>query len=177
MQISKDGEGIITVPIEYENGQLRPGKPEPFLLHERILHIQPAFSPDGRWLAYAVNDAGKTEVDVAAFPSGGTWRISEGDGLYPVWSQKSHELLYQAGDQIMAVSYTTNGDTFINEKPRVWADKLGGVQAAQWDLMPDGKRLLVLSPVASPEAPKAEHEIVFLENFFDELRRKVPLTK
>jgi hypothetical protein len=29
----------------------------------------------------------------------------------------------------------------------------------------------------SPEAPKQEHEIVMLQNFFDELRRKVPLGK
>jgi hypothetical protein len=28
-----------------------------------------------------------------------------------------------------------------------------------------------------PEAPKQEHEVAFLENFFDELRRKVPTGK
>jgi hypothetical protein len=28
--------------------------------------------------------------------------------------------------------------------------------------------------VDSTEAPKREHEVVFLENFFDELRRRVP---
>jgi hypothetical protein len=33
------------------------------------------------------------------------------------------------------------------------------------------------APVETPEAPKADHEVVFLFNFFDELRRKVPLTK
>jgi hypothetical protein len=42
-------------------------------------------------------------------------------------------------------------------------------------LSPDGKRVLVLTPVESVEAPKQEHEVVFLQNFFDELRRRVPL--
>jgi hypothetical protein len=35
----------------------------------------------------------------------------------------------------------------------------------------------VVAPVDTPEAPKADHEVVFLQNFFDELRRKVPTGK
>jgi hypothetical protein len=60
------------------------------------------------------------------------------------------------------------------EKPRVWIAKLGGTQ---WDLAPDGKRVAVVTPVNSPEAPRQEHEIVMLQNFFDELRRRVPAGK
>ena len=47
----------------------------------------------------------------------------------------------------------------------------------QWDLAPDGKRVVVIAPVESAEAPKQEHEVVFLENFFDELRRRAPAGK
>jgi hypothetical protein len=36
-------------------------------------------------------------------------------------------------------------------------------------------RLDVATPVAAPEAPMQEHERVFLLNFADELRRKVPI--
>jgi hypothetical protein len=36
---------------------------------------------------------------------------------------------------------------------------------------------VVLTPVESAEAPKQEHEVVFLENFFDELRRRAPVGK
>jgi hypothetical protein len=71
-------------------------------------------------------------------------------------------LLYKSGDQIMAASYTVKGDTFVVEKPRVWLAKLGGTE---WDLAPDGKRMSVLTPVESPEAPKQEHEVVFLQDF------------
>jgi hypothetical protein len=35
----------------------------------------------------------------------------------------------------------------------------------------------VLTPVESAEGPKQEHEVVFLENFFDELRRRVLANK
>ena len=40
--------------------------------------------------------------------------------------------------------------------------------------MPDGKRVLVLTPLEFAAAPTPDHEVVFLLNFFDELRRRVP---
>jgi hypothetical protein len=62
----------------------------------------------------------------------------------------------------------------VAEKPRVWIAKLGG---ALWDLAPDGKRVAVLTPVESAEAPKADHEVGLLLNFFDELHRRAPTGK
>jgi hypothetical protein len=56
--------------------------------------------------------------------------------------------MYQSGDKIMAAGYTAKGDTFVAE---------------------------VVTPVETTETPKQEHEVVLLENFFDELRRRVPL--
>jgi hypothetical protein len=55
----------------------------------------------------------------------------------------------QAGDQMMAVSYTAKGDAFVAEKPRVWIAKLGGTD---WDLAPDGKRVAVVTPEGRAEA-------------------------
>jgi hypothetical protein len=45
------------------------------------------------------------------------------------------------------------------------------------DLAPDGKRIVALMPVETPEAQQAQSHVIFLENFFDELRRKVPVGK
>ncbi len=105
------------------------------------------------------------------------WQISNSGEAYPQWSRNGRELIYQTGvqrDQLMAVSYSAKGDSFVEEKPHVWIEKLGGFDC---DLSPDGKRLAVLAPVKLPEAPNAEHEVVLLENFFDELRRRVPASK
>jgi hypothetical protein len=35
--------------------------------------------------------------------------------------------------------------------------------------------VVVLTPVESAEAPTQDHEVVFLLNFFDDLRRRVPV--
>ena len=169
---------IWTVPLEDQGGQLKAGKPEQFL-KSGFYDLAPSFSPDGRWLAYQSHESGKYEVYVRAFPpptsgQGGKWQISNSGGVRPRWSRSGHDLLYQSGDQIMAASYTVKDGTFVAEKPRVWIAKLGGTR---WDLAPDGKRVLVLTPVESAEAPKQEHEVVFLINFLDELRRKAPLGK
>lgn len=170
---------IWTVPVEEQGGELKAGKPEQFL-KSRFIDALPSFSPDGRWLVYHSSEAGKNEVYVRAFPPpsagpGGKWQISNSGGVWPEWSRNGHDLFYQSGDQLMAVSYSVNGDTFVAGKPRLWIAKLG--TTAGWDLAPDGKRVLTLAPVGSAEAPKPEHEVVFLENFFDYLRQRVPLGK
>jgi hypothetical protein len=40
-----------------------------------------------------------------------------------------------------------------------------------------GNRVAVITPEDAPGTPKADHTFVLLENFFDELRRRVPLGK
>ena len=44
-------------------------------------------------------------------------------------------------------------------------------------LSPDGKQIAALMPVETAEAQNAQSHVIFLENFSDELRRKVPLSK
>ena len=39
----------------------------------------------------------------------------------------------------------------------------------------DGKRLMAVMPSVTGPAPRAEHTLVFMQNFFDELRRRVPI--
>jgi len=170
---------IWTVPLEEQGGQLKAGQPEQFLKSQSI-NAAARFSPDGHWLAYASSESGKVEVYVRPYPptasgQGGKWQISNGGATSaPMWAHNGREIYYQQGDQILAVSYTANGDAFVAEKPRVWISKLGGTVA---DVAPDDKRVAVITPVESTEAPKQDHEIVMLLNFFDEVRRRVPAGK
>jgi len=72
----------------------------------------------------------------------------------------------------MAVSFTTQGAAFVPDKPRVWIPKLDG---SGWDVSADGKRIAVVSRLETQEAGPQDHGVTMLFNFFDELRRRVPL--
>ena len=48
---------------------------------------------------------------------------------------------------------------------------------ATCDLAPDGKRMAALMQVEAAEAEQVRTHVIFLESFFDELRRKVPAGK
>ncbi len=84
--------------------------------------MAPAFSPDGRWLAYCENESGQLEVYVVAFPGpGGKWRVSTAGGMFPVWSHNGQELFFQdlESHRMMVARYKTQGDSFVAETPRL----------------------------------------------------------
>jgi len=168
-----------TVPPENDGAGLRAGKTELFLrtpADERY----PVFSPDGRWLAYTSNESGSFQVYVRAFPDkGGKWQISSEGGVYPMWSGTGHDLFFESLDsRIMVASYTVQGDSFLADKPRLWLDQpLANMvdNSKNFDLAADGKRIAAIVPAEGLAAQLAQRHAIFLENFFDELRRKAPL--
>ncbi|HTB11536.1 MAG TPA: protein kinase [Bryobacteraceae bacterium] len=173
------GPDIFTAPIEGDAGHPKLGKAERFL-GTPFAQVHPAFSPDGRWLAYASNESGIFEVYVRPFHGpGGVLQISAGGGGYPVWSRDGRELLFETLDQrVMAVSYTAKGDSFAAGKPQAWSEirLLETGDTANYDLAPDGKRLaaIVADDAGSEKGPT---HLAYLLNFFDELRRRATASK
>jgi serine/threonine-protein kinase len=97
--------------------------------------------------------------------------------MYPVWSRSSRELFFRTMDnQIMVASYSVDRNTLIPEKPRIWsANVLANTGSwGNYDLSRDGQRVAALMPSGGLEGQRTQNHIVFLLNFFDELRRRVP---
>jgi len=46
-----------------------------------------------------------------------------------------------------------------------------------YDLAPDGKRFAIFPELKPPTEDKGNVHVTFLLNFFDELRRRAPVTK
>jgi serine/threonine-protein kinase len=140
----------------------------------------PQFSPDGKWLAYVSNRSGVFEVYVQPYPGpGGPWQVSSGGGLAPVWSKAKQELFYSTLDQqIMVAPYRVVGAEFRRDPPRRWSSTRFAVrgQRTSFDLHPDGNRFAL---AVAPEAREfvRRDELIFVFNFFDELRRLVPVKK
>ena len=167
------GNDIWTLPLEgSDSDHPTAGKAEPFL-RTAANEFDPAFSPDGGWMAYTSDESGNLEVYVRPFPGPGSkWRISTAGGRIPVWSKSGRELAYETLDgRLMMVSYSVSGDTFTPGKPGLWSNLSVG---NSMDLAPDGKRFAVLmAPPASTEQ-RSGSGVPFLLNFSDYLKQRVP---
>jgi serine/threonine-protein kinase len=167
---------IMILPMEGDEASgWKPGTPSAFLASPAV-ESNAMFSPDGKWIAYQSNESGRIEVYVRPFPGpGGRWQISTEGGSLPVWSRTRQELFYAAPDEhLMVVSYAIDGDAFRNERPRAWSERPFLARPGSWvpfALHPDGDRFAL----AAAETPAATPDkLVFISNFFDELRRLAP---
>jgi Tol biopolymer transport system component/predicted Ser/Thr protein kinase len=134
--------------------------------------LEPAFSPDGHWVAYRSDETGRPEIYVAPYPGpGGKFLISTEGGTMPRWSHDGRELFYRNGDKVMAVDIQTS-PAFRAGTPKVLFQ---GNYANSYDVAPDGKRFLMIKLPASAQSP-TDHVTVVL-NWFEELRRRVPVAK
>jgi Tol biopolymer transport system component/predicted Ser/Thr protein kinase len=175
------GTEVSTAPFEDTADHPLLGKMEPFLRAPGF--PMPAFSPDGRWLAYSSAETGTAEIYVQPYPGpGGKFAISTGGGGFPVWSPNMHQLFFIARRGIMVADYTVTGDAFTPGKPRLWSPhsvllNYGGGPFQPYALAPDGKRFAVM---LYPDGTTERHTpllLTFLLNFADELRRRVPTTR
>ena len=98
-------------------------KPVP-LLNTRFHEANPAFSPDGKWLAFTSNESGRPELYVQAFRSGDTpgvvgerHLVSREGALAVRWRRDGKELFYLGFDgRVQAVTVRLSPETRV--RPR-----------------------------------------------------------
>ena len=142
-------------------------KPIPFA-QTRFSETPGQFSPDGKWIAYASDESGRSEVYVAAFPGpGGKWPVSTNGGSAPRWRADGKELFYVGGDaRLMTASVSARGAAFDVGVIKPLFAVTRGIRSF-YDVMPDGQRFLVNSPV---EAAASEPITVVL-NWLESVKK------
>lgn len=146
-----------------------------------FVEIDPAFSPDGRWIAYASTESGQQQIYVRPFGAGGgRWQISDAGGGYPRWSRDGRELFYRSNTGVMAVSIEATEGTLRTGKPveLFTGDFRGGAGGigiasnvfADYDVTPDGKGFALFAEAGSTPGERAGH-VTFVSNWFDDLTR------
>ena len=150
---------------------------QPFLQTD-FWELQPMFSPDGRWIAYASNESGQFEVYVQPYPGPGEKiQISTRGGIQPVWSRDGRELYYfqgagfRSGNELMSVPVEL-GPTFTAGQPQVVLEgdfEKGPGFWSNYDVSPDGKSFYMVKRTTEP--PREIHVIL---NWFEELQRLAP---
>jgi serine/threonine-protein kinase len=144
-------------------------KPRPFL-NTPAQEYAPAFSPNGRWLAYVSDESGQREVYVRPFPGpGARVTVSSGGGIEPVWGRNGRELFYRSADRMLVVSVRTEPVLAIGSAQALFAGRyLVGDFGPAYDVSADGQRFLMVKPVP-PKVPTQLH-VAF--NWLDGLARR-----
>jgi Tol biopolymer transport system component len=114
------------------------------------------FSPDGRWIAYASTETGRTEIYVTRFPGpSGKWQISTIGGAYPRWRPDGREIFYLTPDsKLTAATVNGRGAAFQVEATRsLFAVHPRTGQRYPYDMSADGQRFLVNTLIDATTMP------------------------
>ncbi len=139
------------------------GERKPIEIFKTDLRVfAPKFSPDGRFLSYAMIDkANRGEVFVRPVDPkapGGPWQVSEGSFSPAFWRRDGQELYYLARDQAVMVADVSTTPAFSFSKPKVLFRQEAKVPDRLRDVSVDGERFLALPP---PRGPQLQQITVF----------------
>jgi len=143
------GADLMAIPV---NGDRKPFP----VVQSNATDDQGQFSPDGHWLAYTSNESGHAEIYVIPFPPtpGTKWLVSQGGGVQPRWNRNGKELFYIASDsKMMSVDVATRPVFQAGTPQPLFPANIveTGLRNGplSWDIAPDGKRFLIISPNTS----------------------------
>ena len=136
-------------------------KPYSFL-QEKYNTRYPAFSPDGKWMAFTSFESGHGQVYLVAFPKPGG-RFLVGDGGEPVWNRNGKEILYiDDHSHLVSVEASAHGDSMELGKPQ----ELFPAQPGSFEMSADGKRVLMMqAPIESSSS------LTLIVNWLQELKK------
>ena len=139
------------------------------------------FSPDGTHIVFLSAATGTREIYVRPYPGpGGQTTVSVNGGVEPIWAANG-EVFYRSmeGDRFFIVSTATRPSIKVGqpmlllERPFYIAPT--GSPRPQYHVSADGQRVLMLMNAGGP-ADMTRSRIVFVQNWFEELKRAIPVS-
>ncbi len=129
------------------------GAPTP-IANSQFNELNARVSPDGRWLAYASDENGRSQVYIRALDGNGARvQVSVDGSVACAWAPDSRRLFYRGGNEagapmgMWAVDIGA-GPTLRASRPRLLFTDTGYL--ADFDITPDGRRFVVLQRDPTP---------------------------
>ena len=150
----------------------------PLVATAEASELSPAFSPNGRWLAYTSDRTGQREVYVEPFPVDSTRRVrvSRAGGRSPLWAHSGTELFFvDAGEGLVAAEVEADSVFRVLRRETLFLASnyllFSGVNLH--DIGPDDERFLMLRRVEAGSDSSGDTRFILVENWFTELRERV----
>jgi len=145
------------------------------------------FSPDGRWVAYAISDRPMarqtpgTGVFVEPFPPTGEKHQAPKTGAdyHPLWSPDGKSLFYvPSSNQLVVAVPITTGRTVAFRNPfepsRSPRPDLSSNDMRGYDVLPDGRFISLSRTFGDATSTSLSGEVRVVTNWLEELKRRVP---
>jgi serine/threonine-protein kinase len=169
-QVTSSNSDLMMVTLQGER------RPKP-LMATSFNEVNAELSPDGKWLAYQSDESGRDEIYVRPFPNigEGRWQLSTNGGTRPLWSRDGKELFYVSRTLNLMTIPVQASTGFSASSPTkvVDAQLVETGPGRMYDVSTDGRRFLIIKPSASANAKTAPPSITLVQNWVDELTRRV----
>jgi len=148
------------------------GDRKPFpVVNTPFNEVDPAISPDGKWVAYLSNDTGQYEVYIKPFPSGeGKWQVSTtGSRGLAVWRGDGKELYFLSiGGKMTAVEVREKGASLELGTPQeLFQANTFSITGTPFAASADGKRFLINGTTAQT----ASQPLTLVTNWTADLKK------
>jgi serine/threonine-protein kinase len=186
-QVDRNGEWLVLrVGLEggreryIAAGRLGPGANPPFMILGGTYNaVQPALSPDGRWIAYTSDESGRNEVYLRPFPDVDSDRIvvSTEGGMQPRWSRDGTDLFYLAGEVMMVARIEVVSSARVLSRDSLFTMPstylgLTSYLTTNYDVAADG-RFLMARPVTDNAGNVDQPGLIVVQNWIEELTQAV----
>jgi serine/threonine-protein kinase len=139
-------------------------------------------SPDGKWISYVSVETGINQVYIHPYPEvdSGRWQVSINGGNEPVWRSDGKSIYFIGSeDQLLRVTNLSDSDSqFSASFPEIVVE-LDDVQinrTRNYDVHPFDEKFLFLRDPGTVGLLNADVvSLVMVENWFEELKRLVPI--
>jgi serine/threonine-protein kinase len=177
VDLSPDGEWIVlragANPTSRDVIGFRRGDPHTpvDLVVTRFDEKAPRVSPDGRWLAYVSNQAGRTEVYVRPFPDtgGGVLRITSDGGVEPVWRPDGRAIYYKTNTRMLSLAELDFSDGISVTRRTALFDVSGWAEDVNhwsYSAHPTTGQILAIA-----RDGVGHDSLIWVEHFFSAIRR------
>jgi serine/threonine-protein kinase len=167
---------IFMIPIDGQHAS----EPQPFLT-SAFSEEAAAFSPDGRYVAYASTETGRNEIYVRPLRGQGSrTTVSVDGGVEPVWATNG-ELFYRNHENyaLTAVSIETREALRVGTPSILFRGPAfpGGSARARYSVSSDGRKFIMSAGlVGSGESSSTQRPLIhIIQNWTEELKRLAPL--